>query len=87
MSSEDSKEHNGGGLEHSATHDTENSFTDEKKELSQQQTLSRIDVENKAAFKGDDSDGLVEWNLRNIIASIFLCMLYTGTNNTTSTHT
>lgn len=76
MSSE--KDQNGNALVHVATEETRSSTPDEKHVLEQQHTLSAIDVENSAAFKGDDSDGLVEWNFRNILASIFLCMLYTG---------
>ena len=52
--------------------------TNEKRELQKQQTLSYIDVENKLAFKGDDSDGKVEWTFMHILATFFLCMLYTG---------
>jgi hypothetical protein len=47
-------------------------------ELKQQQTLRDIDVENKHAFKGDDSDGKIDWNMRKLFASAFLAMLYTG---------
>ena len=71
-------EHN--QLEHTETQEErEYSLTDEKNELKQAQTLSQIDVENHAAVKGDDSDGAVDWTFRNIMASIFLCTLYTGT--------
>ena len=66
-------------LEHTETHDTRSESPDEKHSLEQKKTLSEIDVENKAAYKGDDSDGSVDWTVRNILASIFLCMLYTGT--------
>jgi len=54
------------------------SSADEKHGLEQQQTLSEVDLENKAAYKGDNSDGAVDWTVRNILASIFLCTLYTG---------
>ena len=63
-------------LERSSTQHTDE--MDEKAELSKEKTLSKIDVENRQAYKGDDSDGEVEWRFRNIMASIFLCMLYTG---------
>ena len=67
-------------LEHTETQEgTGYSSLDEKNELKQAQTLSKIDVENHAAVKGDDSDGAVDWSFRNIMASIFLCTLYTGT--------
>lgn len=73
------KGHNGDTLVQVETEETRASTPDEKHPLEHQHTLSAIDVENSAAFKGDDSDGVVEWNFRNILASIFLCMLYTGT--------
>ena len=72
-------------LSHTDTQD-EGSLSDEKHKLEQKKTLSEIDVENKAAFKGDDSDGAVDWTVRNILASIFLCMLYTGTARIHVTH-
>ena len=55
--------------------------SDEKKDLTQVQTLSVVDIENKAAYKGDDSDGHVEWGFKNLAAALFLCMLYTGTSS------
>jgi hypothetical protein len=48
-------------------------------ELKQEQTLQFVDIENRHAFKGDDSDGKIEWTIRKILASAFLAMLYTGT--------
>jgi MFS family permease len=42
------------------------------------QTLAAVDLDNRHAYKGDDSDGKVEWTPRGISASIFLGMLYTG---------
>ncbi|KAK5725874.1 hypothetical protein LTR15_004064 [Elasticomyces elasticus] len=41
-------------------------------------TLQSIDIENHQAFKGDDSDGKVEWTMKKLLASAFLAMLYTG---------
>ena len=76
---EDVKAGHDGDLDHTLTHDTGNSSPDEKNELKQEKALSKIDVENSAAYKSDDSDGAVEWTIRNILASIFLCTLYTGT--------
>jgi hypothetical protein len=78
MSSAEMKEQQNESLEHTTTRDADASSGEEKHDLHQAQTLSKIDVENKAAFKGDDSDGAVDWTFRNILASIFLCMLYTG---------
>ncbi|QDS78157.1 hypothetical protein FKW77_005044 [Venturia effusa] len=47
-------------------------------DLKQVQTLEHVDLANRKAFKGDDSDGVVEWNARKLLACGFLCMLYTG---------
>ncbi|KAF2003779.1 MFS general substrate transporter [Amniculicola lignicola CBS 123094] len=57
---------------------TADSPTDTSLNLTKERTLEGIDVTNSAAFKGDDSDGKVEWNLRTIFAAIFLAGLYTG---------
>ena len=84
---EDAKGGNANTLEHTETNDTRPDSPDEKHQLEQANTLSVIDVENKAAFKGDDSDGAVDWNVRNILASIFLCTLYTGTVSSILDHT
>lgn len=35
-------------------------------------------IHNDLAFKGDDSDGKVEWTTRSIIAAMTLGALYTG---------
>jgi hypothetical protein len=35
-------------------------------------------VHNQGPFKGDDSDGAVEWTLKKIIAAVSLAGLYTG---------
>jgi hypothetical protein len=75
---EDIKGGHSAEIEHSENHETGYSSPDEKNELKQELTLSKIDVENRAAFKGDNSDGAVDWTVRNILASIFLCTLYTG---------
>lgn len=37
-----------------------------------------IAVDNNLAFKGDDSDGQVDWTLRHSIAALSLGMLYAG---------
>lgn len=65
---------------HEAQHVETNSIdaSDEKNDLEKVQTLHVVDIENKAAFKGDESDGKVEWNLKSLAAATFLCMLYTG---------
>lgn len=51
--------------------------TDSHDELKQVQTLEQVDLANRHAFKGDDSDGVIEWNARKLLACGFLCMLYT----------
>lgn len=42
------------------------------------QTLAKIDLDNRQAFKGDDSDGKVHWTVRHFFAWASLAMLYTG---------
>ena len=74
---EDSKGIRMGELDQSSAHQTDISW-DEKKGLQAERTFSKIDVENRVVYKGDDSDGAVEWTFRSIMASIFLCTLYTG---------
>jgi hypothetical protein len=49
-------------------------------DLKLERTLQHVDIENRFAFKGDDSDGKIEWNIRKLFASAFLAMLYTGTS-------
>ena len=51
---------------------------DEKHSPENVGALTVVDTENKAAYKGDESDGHVEWGFRNLAAAFFLCMLYTG---------
>ena len=46
--------------------------------LEKTQTLESIDVDNRHAFKGDDSDGKVKWGARSIASACFLAGLYTG---------
>jgi MFS family permease len=47
-------------------------------DLEKVHTLRYVDLENRNAFKGDDSDGKIEWTIRKLFASAFLAMLYTG---------
>jgi hypothetical protein len=63
-------------LEHVETKQSD-SPTGDKLEV--KQTLQHVDLENRYAFKGDDSDGKIDWTIRKIFASAFLAMLYTGT--------
>jgi hypothetical protein len=37
-----------------------------------------VDVENRGAVKGDDSDGRVDWTPKKVVATIFLSGLYVG---------
>lgn len=65
-------------LEHLEHINTNQSNSPNGNELKQQQTLQHVDLENRHAFKGDDSDGKIEWTVRKLFASAFLAMLYTG---------
>lgn len=68
---------NGGGVEPWSSSHVEVE-TDEKNSLEKIHSLADVDVENHFAFKGDDSDGKVDWTWRKMAATTFLCMLYTG---------
>ncbi|KAF2193491.1 hypothetical protein K469DRAFT_745081 [Zopfia rhizophila CBS 207.26] len=46
--------------------------------LEKERTLEGVDIQNRAAFKGDYSDGKVKWHLHSIFAAIFLAALHTG---------
>ena len=48
------------------------------------EALRKIDLDNKQAFKGDLSDGRVEWTVRKLLAATFLCMLFTGQHLTSA---
>jgi hypothetical protein len=37
-----------------------------------------VDLHNPDAEKGDDSDGKVNWTVKQIFATVFLCGLYVG---------
>ena len=47
------------------------------KDIHQINTLG-VDPHNPDAEKGDDSDGKVDWTLKQIVAVCFLCGLYVG---------
>ena len=55
----------------------EETYSDQKP-LEPVDTLVPVDIHNSQAFKGDDSDGRINWNLRTWFAAAFLAMLYTG---------
>jgi hypothetical protein len=61
-------------IEHTPTNQSESP----KNELDHARTLQYVDIENRLAFKGDNSDGKIDWNVRKLFASAFLAMLYTG---------
>ena len=46
--------------------------------LQKSETHDDLHVHNELAFKGDDSDGHVEWNTKAKIAAVSLGMLYAG---------
>lgn len=46
------------------------------------ETSDNVHIHNELAFKGDDSDGHVEWTTRTLIAACSLGCLYTGTGFT-----
>ena len=50
-----------------------------EKELHVEHLNDNLHVHNELAFKGDDSDGKVDWSARHAIAALSLGMLYTGT--------
>lgn len=52
--------------------------TDSSLELQKELTLSGVDMKNSRAFKGDDSDGQMEFTLRGKFSACFLAALYTG---------
>jgi len=56
-------------LQHVETHQ---SPTTSELELEKLQTLAHVDLENKKAFKGDDSDGKIEWNFKKV--RFFCCL-------------
>ena len=37
-----------------------------------------VDPENRRALKGDDSDGRIDWTLKQVLATLFLSGLYVG---------
>lgn len=54
------------------------SSTTGENKLAREQTLGDVDIENKDAFKGDDSDGIVGWTAKKAASAFFLAALYTG---------
>lgn len=56
----------------------EETASDDRKPLAPVDTLVPVDIHNSQAFKGDDSDGRIQWTIRKWFAAAFLAMLYTG---------
>lgn len=50
---------------------------DHKYDLTKENTLG-VDLENRDAVKGDNSDGQIDWNFKQLIATISLAGLYVG---------
>lgn len=57
---------------------TKEEASSDQKPLAPVETLVPVDIHNRQAFKGDDSDGKIHWNIRTWFAAAFLAMLYTG---------
>lgn len=64
-------------LERVSTKD-EHSRTNSLEKVQTQDTLAAVDLDNSQAFKGDESDGKIQWTIRKWFAAAFLAMLYTG---------
>ena len=68
-------------LEHHESLDrvsTKDETDSDHKRLEPVDTLVPVDIHNSQAFKGDESDGKIQWTLRKWFAAGFLAMLYTG---------
>jgi hypothetical protein len=52
----------------------------EKASLERADTIDALtpDLENRGAIKGDDSDGRINWTLKQVLATLFLSGLYVG---------
>jgi hypothetical protein len=61
---------------HSSNDDSHQPYSLEKTET--HETIAAVDLDNHQAFKGDDSDGKVDWTIKKLLAAAFLSMLYTG---------
>lgn len=56
----------------------EDSSHDSLDQVQTHETIAKVDIHNKQAFRGDDSDGKISWTPRKWIAALSLAMLYTG---------
>lgn len=70
---------NDSSLEKANTHtSTQEAEAEHHDTLKKEDTHDDIHIHNELAFKGDDSDGKVDWTPRSIIAAMTLGALYTG---------
>ena len=65
-------------LERISTNHSDPSNKEELEQVQTHDTLAKVDIHNRQAFKGDDSDGKFQWDFRNWLAAGSLAMLYTG---------
>lgn len=65
-------------LERVRTEDASSNNGDFLEPVQSHQTLGKVDIHNKQAFKGDESDGKFSWGPRKWIAALSLACLYTG---------
>lgn len=56
----------------------EHSSGDSLTQVPTHETIARVDIHNKQAFRGDDDEGKLSWGPRKWIAALSLAMLYTG---------
>lgn len=69
-------------LEQVATRDADITPQTSLEKVDTHETLAKVDIHNHQAYKGDDSDGKFNWNIRNWLAAVSLAMLYTGETQT-----
>ena len=74
------KNHHAEELERVSTKDEYGASDHDLNKVKTTDTLAAVDLDNNQAFKGDDSDGRIQWTFRKWLAAGFLAMLYTGTS-------
>lgn len=67
-------------LDHTRTNQTQKTTFSKTDDLEKVETFD-IDPKNKKALKGDESDGKIDWTTKQLIATISLAMIYTGTSS------
>lgn len=70
----------------SNTMSTEKGLRSDEKVENISQHAERDEMKNTQAFKGDNSDGKINWTIRNAIAAVTLGGLYTGKYPTSPHH-